>query len=34
MTQQNPLTFPEIAAMIRAEPWLVFTNFDQPESAQ
>lgn len=28
------LPFPEIAGMIRAAPWLVFTNFDIPEAAQ
>lgn len=27
----NGLTFPEIAAFIRAEPWRVFQNFDKPQ---
>lgn len=27
------LTFPEIAAFIRERPWVVFVNFDQPETA-
>jgi hypothetical protein len=26
-------TFHQIAEFIRAKPWLVFTNFDQPEEA-
>ncbi|NQX96223.1 MAG: hypothetical protein HRT64_15130 [Erythrobacter sp.] len=28
------LSFAEIAAFIRKEPWVVFTNFDKPEAAQ
>ncbi len=31
MNDNVGLTFPQIAALIRAEPWLVFTNFDFPE---
>lgn len=34
IANDSGITFAEIAAFIRAEPWRVFSNFDKPEAVK